>query len=121
MSKKILVVDDESDIRHFTARFFRKHAIEVITASSGEKAIELTEKENPELILLDINMDGLDGIGVLSRIREKNKEIPIVMVTGKKPEEDQACKRCQELGISGYIHKPLELNELERVVLSLVR
>lgn len=119
--RKLLIVDDESDVREFAANFFRKRKIEVITAGSGQEALDLFEKEKPKLILLDIKMGGMDGIEILSRIREKDKQVLVVMVTGKKPEEDQASKKCEELGMSGYIHKPLELDELERVVLSLIR
>jgi len=45
----------------------------------------------------------------------------VVMVTGRKPEEDESSKRCEELGISGYIHKPLELGELEEKVMSILK
>lgn len=119
--KKLLIVDDEPDVREFAARFFRKRKIEVITASNGTEALELFEKEKPGLILLDIKMEGLDGIDVLARIREKDKRVSVLMVTGKKPEEAESGKRCEELGVSGYVHKPLELGELEGVVLSLLR
>ncbi|MFH1339255.1 MAG: response regulator, partial [Candidatus Omnitrophota bacterium] len=87
----------------------------------GLEALELFEKEKPGLVLLDIKMEGLDGIEVLVRIREKDKKVSVVMVTGRKPEEEESGKRCEELGISGYVHKPLELDELERVVISLLR
>ncbi|MFC1658353.1 response regulator [Candidatus Omnitrophota bacterium] len=118
---KLLIVDDELDVQEFAANFFRKRKFEVVTSGDGQKALELLETENPNLILLDIKMNGMDGIETLKNIREKNKEIPVVMVTGRKPDEDESCRRCEEMGISGYIHKPLELSELERVVLSLLR
>ena len=54
-------------------------------------------------------------------LRQKNKELQVIMVTGKKPEEEESYNKCQALGISGYIHKPLELDELERVVLSVLK
>jgi DNA-binding response OmpR family regulator len=119
--KKLLIVDDEPDVREFAANFFRKRKIETITAGNGQEALDLFEKEKPSLILLDIKMEGIDGIEVLSRIREKNKEVTVLMVSGRKPEEEESGKKCEELGISGYIHKPLELDELERVVMSLLR
>ncbi len=117
---KLLIVDDELDVREFAANFFRKRKIEVITASNGQEALALFENKKPDLILLDIKMEGMDGIEVLRYIREKDKIIPIVMVTGKEPQEDEALKRCKELGVLDYIHKPLELDELERVVLSVL-
>jgi two-component system response regulator (stage 0 sporulation protein F) len=115
---KLLIVDDEIDVREFAANFFSKRKIEVITASSGEEAVEFAQKHNPDLILLDIKMNGIDGIETLRRIKEKNKDAKVIMVTGKKPEEECALEECRRLGSIYYIHKPLELEELERVVLS---
>jgi DNA-binding response OmpR family regulator len=114
---KLLIVDDEADVREFAANFFRKRKIKCFTASGGEEAIKLVEKEKLNLILLDIKMEGIDGIETLRRIREVDKKIKVIMVTGKKPEEEGAFQKCKELGASDYIHKPLELDELERVVL----
>jgi two-component system response regulator (stage 0 sporulation protein F) len=110
-------VDDELDVREFAANFFRKRKIEVITASGGEEALTIIDNHTPDLVLLDIRMNGIDGIETLRRIREKNKDSKVIMVTGKKPDEDNSCDKCKELGVLGYIHKPLELDELERVVM----
>ena len=118
---KLLIVDDELDVREFAANLFRKRKFEVITAANGQEAIDLFEKENPSLILLDIKMEGMNGLEVLTHIRKINKEVTVVMVTGKDPEEDESFKRCKELGVADYIHKPLELDELERVVNSALR
>ena len=117
---KLLIVDDELDVREFASNFFRKRKFKVIAAGNGRQALDLFEKEKPNLILLDIKMEEMDGIEVLSRIRERDKETLVLMITGTKPDEGETFKKCQELGISGYIHKPLELDELERVVLSLL-
>lgn len=114
---RLLIVDDEADVREFAANFFRKRKIEVITAASGEEALDKIEKEKPQLVLLDIKMPGLDGIQTLSQIRKKDKEIKVIMVTGKKPEEDGALERCRQCNVLDYIHKPLELDDLERIVL----
>lgn len=115
---KLLIVDDEVDIREFAANYFKKRKISVTTASSGEEALNLLEKELPQLVLLDIKMEGIDGIETLRQIKQKNKEIKVIMVTGRKPEEENAFIKCKELGALDYIHKPLELDELEKIVLS---
>ena len=119
--RKLLIVDDEVDVREFAANFFRRRNFEVITAADGLQAIELFERESPHLILLDIKMEEMDGIEVLTRIREKSKEVSVIMVTGKNPEEDEARRRCQDLLVRNYIHKPLQLDELERIVVSVLR
>jgi len=114
---KLLIVDDESDVREFAAKFFRKRKIDVIIAPSGEEALASFEKERPDLMLLDIKMGGIDGIETLRRIKELDKNARVIMVTGRKPEEEGSFKKCRQLGALDYIHKPLELDELERVVL----
>ncbi len=114
---KLLIVDDETDVREFAANFFRKRKINVITANNGEEALDLVDKESPDLVLLDIKMPGIDGIETLKRLKEKKQEIKVMMVTGRKPEDNEAFDRCRQLGAMDYIHKPLELDELERVVL----
>jgi two-component system response regulator (stage 0 sporulation protein F) len=117
---KLLIVDDEADVREFAANFFRKRKVETITAASAEEALSLFQKEKPHLVLLDIKMGNMDGIEALRRLKEIDKEARVVMVTGKKPEEEQSFKACKELGALDYIHKPLELEDLERVVMGLL-
>jgi DNA-binding response OmpR family regulator len=114
---RLLIVDDENDVREFAANFFRKRKIDVATASSGEEALTLLQSEKPDLILLDVKMQGMDGIETLRRIRQLDKDMKVIMVTGKKPEEENCGGRCSEYGALDYINKPLELDELENVVL----
>lgn len=114
---KLLIVDDENDVLEFAANFFRKRKIDVLTASGGEEALSLIEKHKPQLVLLDIKMAGIDGIETLRRLREKDKNTKVIMVTGKKPEEEESFDKCHQLSALDYIHKPLELDELERVVM----
>ena len=118
---RLLIVDDEVDVREFAANFFRKRKMEVTVVSSGEEALGILEEQKPHLVLLDIKMGGIDGIETLRRIREKDKDTKVIMVTGKKPDEEGSFDKCRELGASDYIHKPLELDELERVVMGLLK
>jgi len=62
-------------------------------------------------------MAGLDGIETLKYIKDKDKNIKVIMVTGKNSEEGNAMQRCKEYGALAYIHKPLVLDELEKIVL----
>ncbi|MCM8800844.1 MAG: response regulator [Candidatus Omnitrophica bacterium] len=118
---KILIVDDELDVREFAANFFRKRNLEVVTACDGYEALRIIEKDRPDLVLLDIRMPNLDGIETLGRIREKDKELKVIMVTGKNPEEDKSLAKCKELGVLAYIHKPLKLDELEKTVIETLK
>lgn len=117
MGEKLLIVDDEKDVQEWAAKFFRKRKIEVLTASSGEEAIEIAGREKPLAMLLDVRMEGIDGVETLRRIRETDKNIKVVMVTGSEGKE--TLSRTQALGAYDYIHKPLKLSELESVVLKI--
>ncbi|MFH1355222.1 MAG: response regulator [Candidatus Omnitrophota bacterium] len=118
---KLLIVDDEQDVREFAANFFRKRKIEVQTAQSGEDALSQLEKQKADLVLLDIKMGGIDGVETLKRIKKIDKDTRVIMVTGRKPDEDGSFEECSKLGAIDYIHKPLELDELERVVMKALK
>ena len=113
---KLLIVDDESDIREFARNFFKKRQIEVFTASGGRQALDLIAKESPNLVLLDVRMEEITGIQVLQELRKTNPTIKVIMVSGV--EDEETIKAANELGVIGYIHKPFILEELEKVVLA---
>jgi DNA-binding response OmpR family regulator len=113
---KLLIVDDEIDVREFAKNFFKRRKIDVETASSGEDALSRLDSVKPDLIILDVRMGGIDGIEVLSRMRESGNKTDVIMVTGVN--ENDIMEKANELGVIGYIHKPLILDELEKVVLA---
>ncbi|MCD4781011.1 MAG: response regulator [Candidatus Omnitrophica bacterium] len=113
---KLLIVDDEIDIREFSKRFFQKRNIDVLTASGGREALKLIEDESPDLVLLDVHMEEINGIEVLKSLRERNDNTNVIMVTGA--EEEHIINEATNWGIKGYIHKPLVLEELEKIVLT---
>lgn len=119
MAAELLIVDDESDVREFAANFFGKRKINAITASNGEDAIKLTASEQPKVVLLDIKMEGMDGIETLKKIRELDKTVKVIMVTGRN--DEGTVQESKDFGAYGYIHKPLELDELEKVVLKVLK
>lgn len=112
---KLLIVDDEVDVREFAKRFFIKRGIDVFMASGGLEALTIINQSNPDLVLLDIQMEELSGIEVLRRLRDKQNNIKVIMVTGA--EDPAIINEANSLGVRGYIHKPLILEELERVVM----
>ena len=120
--KEILIVEDDRIVAEDIKSSLENLGFSISAiVSSGAEAIAKVKEKNTDLVFMDILLKGgMDGIETLTHIREKTKEVPVVMVTGRKPDEDESCKKCEELGISGYIHKPLELDELERVVTSLL-
>jgi DNA-binding response OmpR family regulator len=80
-TRTILVVDDEQSIRFLYREELEEEGYRVITAADGEEALRKVRRDKPDLITLDIRMPGMDGIEVLHRIREMDKEIPVIMST----------------------------------------
>jgi DNA-binding NtrC family response regulator len=115
---KLLIVDDEIDVREFAANFFRKRKLETSIAGSGEEALEKVKQDKPDIVLLDIRMGAMNGIQTLEEIKKIDSAIKVIMVTGTKPEENEAYQKCIKLGACNYVHKPLKLEELEQVVMS---
>jgi len=114
---KLLVVDDEIDITEVTQKFFTKRGIETFTASEGNEAIQIIQEKNPDLILLDYNLPGLSGKEILKKIREEFKlGTKVIIVTGFEIEEIK--NETKDLGVQDYVHKPLDLNKLEKIVLT---
>jgi DNA-binding response OmpR family regulator len=85
---KILVVDDESNILKLYQTELQDEGYEVVTANSGTEAIEVFEKENPDIVTLDILMPDIDGIQVLRQMKEKRPNIPIIMLTAYDYRDD---------------------------------
>ena len=112
---KILTVDDEMGIDSFFYEFFSIRNYEVFNARSGKEAVAIVKKHNPRIVLLDIMMRGMDGIETLKKIKEIDKDIVVIMVTGQK--DDDTIKQALESGADDYITKPLSLEYLEKVVL----
>lgn len=113
---RLLIVDDEIDIREFARNFFQKRGIEVFTASSGDEAFEIIEQEKPDLVLLDVRMEEMTGVELLKKVREAGLDTRVIMVSGV--EDESVIEEAQAYGVLGFIHKPLVLNELEKIVLN---
>lgn len=82
MSKKrIMIVDDEEAIRLLYKEEFEDEGYEVISCESGQQALDIFEKEKPDLVILDIAMPGISGLDVLGKIKEISPKIPVIMST----------------------------------------
>ncbi len=113
---KLLVVDDEIDIREFARSFFKKRGIEVLTADGGGQALEIISSQNPDLVLLDVRMEEMTGVDVLKQLRKTNPTVKVIMVSGV--EDEETITEAKALGALSFIHKPLVLEELEKIVLA---
>lgn len=107
MKKTILVVDDLKMQRELTSKVLTKEGYNVVTLASGEDCMTYLKEHQPDLILLDIMMDGVSGIGVLKHIRQKFSpvELPVIMITAKEELEDIV--EALEAGANDYIKKPV--------------
>lgn len=109
--KKVLVVDDVAISLSVTEQALREH-YEVITVNSGNRALRYLRKEKPDLILLDIRMDDMDGIETLKAIREMDNraDIPVIMLTAQS--DKASVLETAKLGIYDYMLKPYAPQEL---------
>lgn len=103
MSYKILIADDEAEIRDVLRLYLEKDGYQVCEAKDGMEAMALLEKETVDLAILDIMMPGIDGYRVLRNIRERNN-IPVIMLSAKSSDSDKILGL--DLGADDYITKP---------------
>jgi CheY-like chemotaxis protein len=115
MAKKILIVEDTIDVQEMMKWLIESYGYEVITANTGQEAIELTQTEKPDLILMDIRMPVLDGIDATRIIRGfHGHELPILGVTAFDNRFDH---EALEAGCNEILSKPLDFHNFEKVLL----
>ena len=116
--KKILVVDDEPKIIQLTQDYLENAGFSVISAGDGERALAVIRDEQPDLVVLDLGLPGMDGLDVCRSIR-KTSNLPIIMLTARDEETDKLVGL--ELGADDYITKPFSPKELVARVRSVLR
>lgn len=118
MGKKVLIVEDESLIAETVAFNLQKEGYEVIIAGDGETGLKLYRTEQPDLIILDLMLPGMDGMEVCRLIRRES-QLPIIILTAKEAEIDRVLGL--ELGADDYVTKPFSLRELLARVKTVLR
>jgi len=116
---KLLVVDDDPELRPLVGFALRQASYLVLEAASGEEALTLLERELPDLMILDVNLPGIDGFEVLRRARTNGRHLPILMLTVRGEEEDLV--RGLDLGADDYLTKPFSPRTLLARVRALLR
>ncbi len=109
MKPKVLVVDDEVDIRELIGFYLRKEGFDVIEAANGEEALELFETEYIDLGIIDVMMPYMDGFELVEAIKEF-KDVPLIMLTAKSQSQDKL--RGFSVGVDDYVVKPFDPSEL---------
>jgi len=111
---KILVVDDEHLIRWSLEQNLKKQGYEVLTAGSGEDALRIVREEQPDLVLLDIQLPGISGLEALEKIKEYDEDIIVIMVTAHGGLETAVT--AMRIGAYDYLNKPFNLDEMSIVI-----
>lgn len=116
----ILVVDDLADNVALLSLDLQQQGYRVVTASNGEDAVAVATQTLPNLILMDINLPNLDGLGATRRIRESEslREVPVVAITAFGTEGFQ--RAAYDVGVSGYLTKPIDLDRMHQLIARLL-
>ncbi len=112
----VLIVDDEEGIRESLSGIFEDEGYNVLTSSSGEEALRILKEQNPELILLDVWLPGIDGVQTLKDIKNMKPDLPVIMISGHGNIE--LAVKATKMGAYDFLEKPLSL---ERVLLAAKR
>lgn len=107
---KVLLVEDEVEIRQFTKIILKRNNFEVSECDNGEEAVKLVKSYNPNIVLLDVMLPGIDGFETCRRIREISEEIVVIMLTARREDMDRIMGF--EFGADDYIVKPFNPMEL---------
>ena len=116
----ILVVDDSADNVAMLSLALQQQGYRVVTATNGEEAISVAICTLPNLILMDISMPQLDGLGATRRIRERDelRHVPVIAVTAHGTEGFQ--RAAYDVGVSGYLTKPIDFNRMHTLIARLL-
>ncbi|MBV9279441.1 MAG: response regulator [Chloroflexi bacterium] len=106
--REILVVDDDPTILMTVAEFLDMEGYTVETAANGEEALQTVESARPSLVLLDMRMPVLDGWGFARALKERGRQLPILVMTAAQDARQWA----EEVGAVGYVAKPFDLMDL---------
>ena len=107
---RLLVVDDEPNIRELLSASLRYAGFEVATAADGQQALTVAAQFRPDLLVLDVMMPGLDGFGVVRRLRQNGTQTPVLFLTARDAAEDKVSGLT--LGGDDYVTKPFSLDEV---------
>ncbi len=118
MGSTVLVVDDEDKIRNLVGSYLRSEGFEVVTANDGQAAVEMVRRHQPDLVVLDIRMPGLDGIEALREIRTFS-DVYVIMLTARAEETDKLIGL--SVGADDYLTKPFSPRELVARIKAVLR
>lgn len=115
LSKKILIVDDEEEILAFMSRFLKRLDIDAVVAVSGEEALEKYKQEPFDCVFLDVHLTGISGVEVLRKIKEKNPNEKVIIITGSISSDNR--EKLLAMGALDYLQKPIDLADFKEKIL----
>jgi len=117
--RRILVVDDEDNLRTMLAAALKFEGYQVVQAANGSEGLRSVKEQRPDLIVLDVMMPELDGFGMLKRLRDAGDRTPVIFLTARTESADTVAGLC--LGADDYLAKPFSLEELVARVEAVMR
>lgn len=111
---KILLVDDEKEYVHALSERLETRDIGTSVVYDGEQALEFVERDEPDVMVLDLMMPGIDGIEVLRRLKQQKPHIEVIILTGHGTEREETLAR--ELGAFAYLNKPVDIDVLAKIM-----
>jgi DNA-binding response OmpR family regulator len=116
---RVLIVEDDEALLQFLRKGFEAAGYEADTAADGERAREMVDQQNYDLVILDLNLPKADGLDVLKHIRQRNAAVPVLAVTSRQEVEDRV--KTLDLGADDYLPKPFAFAELAARARALLR
>jgi len=111
---KILLIDDETDVQYSFTRIFSSPEIKLTTANSGEEGLALLSKVQPDLVIMDVRMGGMNGLETLRQLRDVDTKLPVIMMTAYGT--TQTAIEAMKLGAFDYLLKPFDIPKLKQIV-----
>ncbi|MCL6587049.1 MAG: response regulator [Anoxybacillus sp.] len=114
MGNKLLIVDDQYGIRILLNEVFQREGYTTFQAANGVQALDIVQKHQPDLVLLDMKIPGMDGIEILKRIKEINRDIKVIIMTAYG--ELDMIQETRELGAVMHFAKPFDIDDMRDAV-----
>ncbi len=112
--KKVLYVDDDQEMIEIVKIVLANSGYELLTTVQGEKAVDICEREQPDLVLMDLNMPGLDGFAATQKLREQGFSNPIIALSASESDSDR--QKARQAGCNDYVLKTLDMQGLENTI-----
>ncbi|MBM7648338.1 two-component system response regulator (stage 0 sporulation protein F) [Bacillus ectoiniformans] len=114
MNKKILIVDDQFGIRILLNEVLQKEGYTTFQAANGVQALEIANEHSPDLVLLDMKIPGMDGIEILKRMKQKDADIRVIIMTAYG--ELDMIQEARDLGALTHFAKPFDIDDIRKTV-----